>query len=213
MDRQQAYIRELFATEDDILSDVVTRTKDITESIQIRPEDGKLLQTLIRLGNIKNIIEIGTLAGYSALWMSRVLPKDGHIHTIEKTPNRHALATETLAGITNVTQHFGEALDILKTLTPKAPFDMIFIDADKHNYLNYLDWAEQNIRQHGLIIADNTLLSGAVYKGDDSPLPAHIRPTTLQDMRMFNQRLADPEKYCSTLLPTPDGMTIAVKLF
>ena len=213
MDRQQAYIRELFAVEDDHLRDVVTRTENVTDSIQIHPEDGKLLQTLIRLGNIKHIVEIGTLAGYSALWMSRALPKDGHIHTIEKTPNRHALAQETLADVTNVTQHFGEALDILETLIPKAPFDMIFIDADKHNYLNYLDWAENNIRKGGMIVADNTLLSGAVCQDDDSPLPAHIRPTTLQDMRQFNERLADPEKYCSTLLPTLDGMTIAVKLF
>lgn len=213
MDRQQAYIRGLFTPEDDILQDVITRTQETTESIQINPEDGKFLQCLIKLGNIKNIVEIGTLGGYSALWMSRALPQDGHIHTIEKDAARYDLAQNTLKDISKVTQHHGKALDILPQLQCDAPFDMIFIDADKINYPHYLDWAEEHLRQGGLIVGDNTLLSGAVYLKEDEDLPYRVRPQTAKNMRAFNARLADPEKYCGLLLPTPDGMTIAVKLF
>lgn len=213
MNRQQDYIRALFAAEDTALQDVVRRTEFATEPIQIAPEDGKLLQFLIRLGNAKNIVEIGTLAGYSALWMSRALPKDGRIYTIERDDARFALAEETLKKTRNVTLMHGDALEQLAALEDKAPFDMVFIDADKRQYLDYLDWAEKHIRKGGLIAADNTLLSGAVFLKEDEPLPARIRQSTNEIMKTFNARMADPKKYCSILLPTADGMTVAVKLF
>jgi len=107
----------------------------------------------------------------------------------------------------------GDALGQLHALEDKAPFDMVFIDADKRQYLDYLDWAEKNIRKGGLIAADNTLLSGAVFLKEDEPLPARIRQSTNEIMKTFNARMADPKKYCSILLPTTDGMTVAVKLF
>lgn len=213
MNRQQDYIRALFAAEDSALLDVVHRTELTTEPIQIAAEDGKLLQFLIKLGDIKNIVEIGTLAGYSALWMSRALPKGGRIYTIERDDARFALAEETLKKTKNVTLLHGDALEQLAALEDKAPFDMVFIDADKRQYLEYLDWAEKNIRKGGLIVADNTLLSGAVFLKDDEPLPTRIRESTNETMKTFNARMSDPKKYCSILLPTADGMTVAVKLF
>jgi predicted O-methyltransferase YrrM len=85
---------------------------------------------------------------------------------------------------------------------------MIFIDADKINYLNYLDWAEENIRPGGLIIGDNTLLFDAVFQ---EKLPKGIVEAARQAMRTFNQRLAEPDKYHSIMLPTKEGMTIAIK--
>jgi len=213
MNRQQDYIRALFAAEDAALLDVVRRTESSTEPIQIAPEDGKLLQFLIKLSNAKNIVEIGTLAGYSALWMSRAVPKGGRIYTIERDDSRFALAEETLKKVKNVTLMQGDAMGQLLALEDKAPFDMVFIDADKRQYLDYLDWAEKNIRKGGLIAADNTLLSGAVFLKDDEPLPTRIRQSTNEIMKTFNARMADPKKYCSILLPTTDGMTVAVKLF
>jgi predicted O-methyltransferase YrrM len=213
MNRQQDYIRALFAAEDAALLDVVRRTETSTEPIQIAAEDGKLLQFLIKLSNAKNIVEIGTLAGYSALWMSRAVPKGGRIYTIERDDARFTLAEETLKKVKNVTLMHGDALGQLAALEDKAPFDMVFIDADKRQYLDYLDWAEKNIRKGGLIAADNTLLSGAVFLKEDEPLPARIRQSTNEIMKTFNARMADPKKYCSMLLPTTDGMTVAVKLF
>lgn len=92
----------------------------------------------------------------------------------------------------------------------EGPFDMAFIDADKLNYLHYLDWAERNVRKGGLIIGDNTFLFDAVWK--EGPV-GRVRGTARHAMREFNKRLADPEKYLGILLPTEEGMTIAVKLF
>ncbi|TVQ82171.1 MAG: O-methyltransferase [Micavibrio sp.] len=213
MDRQQDYIRALFAAEDETLREVVRRTELATEPIQITPEDGKFLQFLIRLGKVKNAVEIGTLAGYSALWISRALPKGGRLYTIERDPARFALAEQTLKNARNVTPMHGDALEQLAAMEDKAPFDMIFIDADKRQYLDYLDWAEKNIRKGGIVVADNTLLSGAVWLKEDEPLPPRIRQSTNEIMKTFNARMADPQKYCSILLPLADGMTVAVKLF
>ena len=102
----------------------------------------------------------------------------------------------------------GDAIEILDNLD--SEFDMIFIDADKINYVNYLNWAEKHIRFGGLIVADNTLLSGAVYKNE---LPYRIRKTTKNIMKEFNLRLSNNKKYTSILLPSTDGITIALKEF
>ena len=87
---------------------------------------------------------------------------------------------------------------------------MIFIDADKISYLDYLDWAEKYVRKGGVIIGDNSFLFEAVYLEE---LPEGVRPQTREVMREFNRRLAEPEKYCSIMLPTKEGMTLAIKQF
>ncbi len=213
MDRKQNYIKNLFAPEDNNLLKALERTKKTTEPIQISPTDGKFLQLIIKLGSIKNIVEIGTLGGYSSLWISKALPNDGHLYTIELDDERFALAQKSLKNISNITQLHGNAKKILPTLEDKAPFDMIFIDADKRQYNDYLDWAELHIRKGGIIIADNTLLSGSLWLEENEELPYRIKRSTVEMMKKFNARLADPQKYCGTLLPTKDGITLAVKLF
>ena len=105
---------------------------------------------------------------------------------------------------------WGDALDVLPQLSKEGPFDMVFIDADKLNYLRYLDWAEENVRKGGLIVGDNTFLFDAVWR--DDPVD-RVRQTARDAMRDFNRRLADPQKYCGILLPTQEGMTVALKLF
>jgi len=212
MEEHINYIRSLFAPEDNELIEIEERIKKNTDPIQIYPEEGKVLQFLIKASNIKSIVEIGTLAGYSTIWMARALPKDGHIYTIEKDEARFQLAELTFknsASKDKITLIHDDASKALDKLEKNAPFDMIFIDADKLHYLDYLDWTEKNIKIGGLIIADNTLLSGAVHMDE---LPRRIRPTTAKNMKIFNQRLSDPNKYCSIMLNTSDGMTIALKL-
>ena len=115
----------------------------------------------------------------------------------------------TLDPIENITIVEGDAsLTLPELAKDHGPFDMVFIDADKKSYLTYLDWAEEHIRPGGLIVADDTLLKGAVYMDE---LPYRVRRSTKDSLVKFNQRLADPEKYTSILLPTDAGMTIAVK--
>jgi predicted O-methyltransferase YrrM len=206
------YIHETVIHEPDALRWIKERILATDWPIHIAPEEGRLLQLLIRLGGFKRIVEIGTHAGYSTLWMAMALPHDGRIFTIERDQNRIRMARETF-------QHFeehspkitlleGKALDVLKNLEDQAPFDMVFIDADKLNYLNYLTWAEHNVRKGGLIIGDNTFLSGAVY---GEPTTDRISPSALKSVHEFNQRLGTPALYASTMLPTKEGWTMGIK--
>ncbi|MCB9025732.1 MAG: O-methyltransferase [Bdellovibrionaceae bacterium] len=209
------YINQHFAQEDECLLAIRRQLKtDGKEGINVGPHEGKLLQFFVRLHKVKRIVEIGTLYGYSALWLARGLPTEGMIYCLEKDPEnfikaRDLLKQSEVSEKVEVIQ--GEALDSLKLLTKKGPFDMVFIDANKAGYLSYLDWAEENVRAGGLIIGDNTFLFGNVFN-DRSQAHLPSNETQVQVMREFNQRLANPLKYNSILIPTHEGMTIAQKL-
>ena len=201
------YIRQLFAPENDTLRHIRESAKD---DIGIYPDEGKLLQLLMTLADARKIVEIGTLSGYSTQWMADALPADGRIWTCEKDLARAQIARSNIGHDPRITLVAGNALDTLETLIPHAPFDMVFIDADKLNYARYLDWAEGHVRKGGLIIGDNTFLFDAVW--NDAPIE-RVRETARLAMRDFNRRLADPEKYLGIMLPTTEGMTIAIKRF
>ncbi len=212
MDRKLSYIQDLYASEDTLLKKIRRRALREDFPIHIHPEEGKLLQLLIQMMQTRKIVEIGTHAGYSAIWMARALPPDGILHTIEKSQKRYDLAQKTFQDFerkTLIRSHLGDAYNVLQTLKDQGPFDLVFIDADKISYLDYLEWAVQNVREGGLIIADNTLLDGAVY--GEQPTNLKIAETTLQVMREFNRRLANHDHFTSLLLPTTSGLTIAFK--
>jgi len=205
------YIRNLYAPQDTLLARIDHALHAMDMPIHIGPEEGKFLQLLIGLHGVKTIVEIGTLAGYSTLWMARALPEDGHIYTLDKDPKHSEMARQFFIEsdvMRRISTLEGDAHKTLKMLEDKAPFDMIFIDADKISYPDYLDWADKNIRSGGLIVADNTLLFGAAAK--ETP-PDTIAPATWKAMRSFNERLADSEKYFTVMIPTNDGLTVAVK--
>lgn len=207
------YIRKLYAPQDALLQSIDEALHDINQPIHVGAEEGKLLQMLIKLHGAKTIVEIGTLAGYSTIWMARALPEDGHIYTINKDAEHIALASKFFAesDVKNrITMLEGDAHKMLPELSSKAPFDMVFIDADKISYDAYLDWSEKNIRKGGLIVGDNTLLFGAAAQ--DSP-PDDVAPGTWNAMRHFNQRLANPDKYFTIMIPTLEGLSVAIKLF
>ena len=139
------------------------------------------------------------------------LPADGRVITIEGDRARHERARATFADAgfgQRIDARFGPALTVLAELS--GPFDAVFIDANKREYPRYLDWAETHVRAGGLIIGDNTFLWGAVH-GE----PGRVRTGAGQTAAMveFNRRLADPARYQSTLIPTPEGLTVARKLF
>ncbi|MFW0777600.1 MAG: O-methyltransferase [Rickettsiales bacterium] len=206
------YIRKTFAPQDALLTSIESKLSEEHVSWQIGADEGKLLQLLITMNNIKTIVEVGALAGYSAIWMARALPQDGHIYTLGKDPKHNALAGEFIAAsdvASKITLVKGDAHDTLPTLDDKGPFDMVFIDADKISYPDYLDWAEKNVRKGGLIVGDNTYLFDTVWLAE---APKGTAPTTHKAMQEFNKRLSDPSKYCSTIIPTAEGMTVAVKL-
>jgi predicted O-methyltransferase YrrM len=207
------YIRKLYAAQDSLLTSIDESLLRLNIPMHIGAEEGKLLQMLITLHNAKTIVEIGTLAGYSTLWMARALPAGGHIYTINKDPAHITMAKHFFDQSEvrdSITMLEGDAHAMLPQLSSEAPFDLLFIDADKISYNDYLDWAEKNIRKGGLIIADNTLLHGTM--GLDLP-PQNISSTTWNNMRRFNERLADPEKYFTAMIATQEGLTVALKRF
>ena len=207
------YIQDLFAPQDSVLQSIDNKIKLKEFPIHIGAEEGKFLQFLIKSLGVKSIVEVGTLAAYSTIWMARALPENGKIYTIERSAPRIELAKESIATLEKDTKDkikliTGDARKVLGEL--EGEFDMIFIDADKISYLAYLDWAEKHIKKGGLIVGDNTFLFDAVYK--DAPNEG-ISNTAFIVMKEFNQRLADSSKYTGIMLPTKEGMTIARKEF
>ncbi len=205
-----SYIRDLFAKEYKKIEGYCIFEEK--KHIQISAEEGKLLSLFIKIHKVKSIVEIGTLYGYSSICMAKALPERGHIYTIENNPEHLSIAKKNFSAFNlsnKITLIEGNALEKLNELSAKAPFDMIFIDADKGGYPKYLDWAELYIKQDGLIVADNTLLFNTVFL--ESP-PKEVSEKSWQAMREFNRRLSDEEKYYSMLIPTDEGMTVALKL-
>lgn len=209
----EKYSNELFACEDASLVDIRSELSGtIFEGINVAPYEGRFLQMLLRMISAKKVVEIGTLFGYSTLWMARALPAKGRIFSIDRNAENHRKAKKFFKDLPEnkkVQFLFGDGLDMLYAIESHAPFDVVFIDANKGGYLNYLDWAEEFVRPGGLVIGDNTLLFGHVC---DAPTKnVNITETQIAIMKEFNRRMSDPEKFESVMLPTREGMTIALK--
>lgn len=166
-------------------------------NIQITPEQGRLLNLLARLLKARRIVEIGTLTGYSGIWLARALPADGRLITLEQNPNHAALAREAFAraGVADRVQVLeGVALDTLANLRLDAPLDMVFIDADKASNRAYFDWAWPRVRPGGLIVVDNVLANGRVALGNNGDRYA-------QAIAAFNLYVAEKCGDLVTILP------------
>ncbi|QJC27522.1 protein-L-isoaspartate O-methyltransferase [Anaplasma platys] len=205
------YISSLFGIRDnDLLSVHDTAPREL-KMAQLGIVEGRFLQLLVGVSMVKTIVEVGTCMGFSALCMAKALPEDGHIYTIERDLEN---ATKARKNVENcqldkkVTVIHGDAREELKTLEHLTPFDMMFIDANKASYCDYLTWASKNIRKGGLIVADNALLFGAVF--EERP---HGRVTKSAHAAMvaFNKELSNEAKYLSSLLPTNEGLLVAIK--
>ncbi|TIV71594.1 MAG: O-methyltransferase, partial [Mesorhizobium sp.] len=136
-------------------------------AIDVSAAQGKLLSLLVRIGSAKKVLEIGTLGGYSTVWMARALPADGKVVTLELDPHHAKVARWNFerAGVSDkVDLRIGPALQSLAALANEnaGPFDLIFIDADKPNNPNYLDWAMKLARSGTVIVCDNVIRDGAV---------------------------------------------------
>lgn len=207
------YIRDVFAEEDDVLQAVRAEGEKRFAGMQITAAEGKLLQTLVRLTSAKRILEIGTFVGYSSIWMARALPDDGEVISLEFNVD-HAKCAKKFhknADLSNkIEVREGLAQDLLKALQNEnpEPFDMVFIDASKLDYMTFLELSEPMLREGGLMIGDNTLLFGAMAGEPE----IKVSPAAFEAMTAFNKRLADKAHYeGGILLPTIEGMTIAIK--
>lgn len=210
---RERYIEELYASEDEGLKSIRERLVTANRwGINIGANEGKILQLLMRLLNVKKAVEIGTLFGYSTVWLARALPKEGRLYTIERDHDCVRMARKALeeCGVADrVIQLEGDATEKLRKLEAEAPFDFVFIDANKSAYVEYLEWAIQNVRPGGLIVADNTLLGGGAAKGEK---PDNLSTRQWTGMRRFNELVADQTRFFGTILPTTEGLTVAIRL-
>jgi len=203
------YIANLFAPQDDVLIETIALMhREGVPGINVSPAEGKLLHILALLAGARRILEIGTLGGYSGIHLARALPEDGKLITLEIDPHHAEVARRNFerAGLAHkVDIRVGPALDTLRELAAdgEAPFDVIFIDADKGGYVDYLRAGLPLLREGGLVMGDNTL-PGAVLTNEDS------------GTKRYNAEVADCPELTSVVIPILrhrglDGLTVAVK--
>ena len=208
------YVTGLFVSSDPVLEAALDASEKAgLPSIQVSPTQGKLLHLLARAQGARRILELGTLGGYSTIWLARALPAEGRLITLESDPKCAEVARSNIAraGLANrVELRLGPALESLPHLEKegRGPFDLIFIDADKENYPEYFTGALKLSRPGSLIIADNVVRKGAVAeKNSTDPL--------VQGVRRFNQLLATEPRVVATVIQTVgskgyDGFAFAV---
>lgn len=173
--------------------------------------EASLLGFLLRSIQGKRVLELGTFTGYSALAMAENLPSDGEVVTIDVNEKTVSLAQEFWNKSKHghkVKSHLGEGLKIIPTLTGK--FDLVFIDADKRNYLNYLELTLPLLSANGMIVIDNALWSGRVLEGREKDLEEEHRNTKY--IREVNDYVAMNTDLFGTLLPIRDGMFLIKKV-
>lgn len=208
------YISNLLAPEDAVLTETIeSLDRENIPQISVTANQGKFLQILLLLGNAKTVLELGTLGGYSTIWLGRALPEDGKVISLEIDENHAKVARQNIekAGLSHkVEVRVGKALELLPQMVDngEGPFDMIFIDADKPPYAEYFKLALSVSRPGTLIICDNVIRDGKVLD------PNHP-DERVQGVRRFNQLLADTPQVTATILQTVgpkdyDGMAIAV---
>jgi predicted O-methyltransferase YrrM len=206
----EQYLNQLFVPLDPAL-DAALQASDAAglPSISVTPNQGKLLFLLARIQGARRILEIGTLGGYSTIWLARALPRDGRLMTLEMNATHAGVARDNIAraGLSDVVDlRVGKALDTLPHLT--GPFDFVFIDADKPSYPEYWKWALALSRRGTVIVADNVVRNGAVCN-------AASNDPSVQGVRRFNELVAAEPRVSATAIQTVgtkgyDGFAMAL---
>jgi caffeoyl-CoA O-methyltransferase len=194
------YVTRVHAAHDAALAHAFA-TPAFMPAIQLGQSEGRLLQLLIKLARATKVVELGTLAGYSAIQIARGLANDGKLWTIEYEPKHAEVARANIAaaGLANVEVLVGAGVSVLPTIEHHGPFDAVFIDADKANYDHYGRWAIANLRPGGLVVGDNAYFFGDLLADSASA----------KAMRTFHELVAAA---CdSVCIPTPDGLVLGLK--
>lgn len=209
-----SYVSEMLVPRDKALDAALEASADAgLPEIAVAPNQGKLLMLLARSINARTVLEIGTLGGYSTIWMARALPKGGGVVTLEAEP-RHAEVARAnfkrarLGAMIDV--RLGKGLDLLPKLAAekRTPFDFVFIDADKQNIPDYFTWALKLTHPGSLIVVDNVIRGGKV-------LDAGSRDQSVRGVRRFNEMLKKEKRVSATTIQTVgvkgyDGFTLAL---
>jgi predicted O-methyltransferase YrrM len=181
-----------------------TRAKTTAPQMMVGRIEGRFLATLVALSGARRILEFGTFTGYSSISMASVLPPDGKVITLDVDPEATAIARRYMDESGHgekIEIRLGPALETLRDF--EGPFDLVFIDADKENYVNYYEAALPLLADDGLLIADNVLWSGRVVEDDGDESTRAIKE--------FNEHVAADERVVSMMLTVRDGMTLVRK--
>lgn len=195
------YMNDKLIQPDPILDEVLKANQEAElPAIDVSPSQGKFLHLLASLKGAKRILEIGTLGGYSTIWLARALPKDGQLITLELSAHHAEVARANLkrAGVSHLVEVIvGPGLDTLAVLKDRGtdPFDLIFIDADKPNNPNYLKWALELSKRGSLIICDNVVRQGHVVNSESED-------ENVNGIRQFMNALAQEKRISATAIQT-----------
>lgn len=204
-----AYLQDCLVPGDDVLEAALAASEKAgLPQINVAPNQGKLLMLLAQAIGARRILEVGTLGGYSTIWLARGLSSDGRLITLEANPEYAEVARANLAraGLRGqVEVRIGRAQDTLPSLAAEDPFDLIFIDADKPGTPGYFQWAVKLSRRGSLIVVDNVVREGAVLDADGD--------ANVQGMRRFFELAAADPRVSGTALQTVsakghDGLAI-----
>jgi len=192
------WAEEVFRPEDEVLREI--RERSIREGlppIAVGRFDGLHLEVIARAIGALKAVEIGTLGGYSGVCLLRGMGVHGVLHTFEYSEKHARVASRAHI-------HIGPALQMLREIEAEAPFDLVFIDADKVSYPGYLAWAADHLREGGVVLADNAVGFGEIHRpgGDDGRAA----------LRKFNEELARGGRFRATMLPTAEGLAMGVKI-
>ncbi len=204
------YVEDLFAPQDAALEAALRESQRAgLPEIQISPNEGKLLQLLAEMVGARRILEIGTLGGYSAINLARAMAEKGTLISLEIDERHAEVARENIERASlgeKVEIRVGDARELLAQLAEndEGPFDLVFIDADKEGYPEYLEWSMRLSRPGSLILADNTIRGGSVL----DPRDESARAT-----RDFNAKIASDPRLSAIVVPLirerVDGLAIA----
>jgi len=204
----QRYVEERFAVEDPVLADLRGELERRGfPLIQVSAATGRVLATLVRSTGARRVLEVGTLGGYSAIWMAGALAPGGRLTSFELDADHAALARDFVerAGFAGVVEIIvGDARELLPEAGPNGGYDIVFLDADKEGYVAYAEQARRLLRPGGLLLADNAFWSGRVL---DSPEDDADR-----GIQAFNEYLRTSDWLTGTILPVGDGLAMAVKV-
>ncbi|MFC7925328.1 O-methyltransferase [Microbacterium laevaniformans] len=191
----------LVGTDDALAAAVAAQRAADMPAIEVAPTGGKLLWLLARLSGARRVLEVGTLGGYSTIWLARGIPDDGRVVTIEAEARHAEVARASIdrAGVgERVDIRIGRGADVLPTLVDDDPFDLVFIDADKESNTLYLDWAARLGRPGTVIVVDNVVRSGRVADAADSN-------PQVRGVRAGLEMLRDDPRFTATALQTLDA--------
>ena len=208
-DNLEKYIIDHSETLSDVQNEIIQHNKSLGDQqrLQISISQAQFLQTLIKVSNVKKILEIGSFTGFSALSMAMALPADGILISLDKNPefSNKAKYFYDKAKEKRIKQIIKPAIESLKELKDtKKLFDLIFIDADKENYLNYYESCMNLIDKKGLIVIDNVLWHGEVADDANNDKFTNI-------IRDFNNHVKKDKRITKNIVPIGDGLTICIK--